>query len=80
MKKATKKTAKTVAKRAPRFAETAKITMMTKENPCRDGSVQFKRFAVLLKTKTVAALPEKDRGGLVLALRRAVNEGWAKVA
>jgi hypothetical protein len=82
-KKTSKKTSarKAVkATRAARFAPEAKITMLTKSNPRRDGTVQFTRFAALLKAKTVGALPEKGRTGFVLALRRAVNEGHAKVA
>lgn len=83
MAKKTKATKKTAAKKAATgrarssgFPEGAKITVLVKENPCREGTGRHERVAKMLKSggKTVAG-----SGVATGTLRYGVNEKLIKV-
>jgi hypothetical protein len=77
-KKATK-TVKSTARRV-RFADNARITVLPggKTNPRREGSAPYKRYAVLLKSRTVGAFL-KSQPKWYATISRAVKENRIKV-
>jgi hypothetical protein len=79
---AKKTTAKSAAKKAvkpaSRFLDTAKITLLAKENPCRTGSKVFKRFAKYRNGMTVAAA--KEAGLFAHDFRRDIGKGYISIA
>lgn len=79
-KASSEKSTKAPAKKEPKEAaeDTRKITLITKENPKREGSAAFERFALYSKHKTVQSFIEA--GGSSADLRYDEKAGHIKVA
>lgn len=76
--KPAKKAAKAPAEKKEAAEDTRKITLITKENPKREGSAAYDRFALYSKHKTVASFFEA--GGSSADLRYDEKAGHIKVA
>lgn len=78
-KKAAKDNARTGVGRSSKFTQESKITVVQKENPCREGTQQHTWYAAILKSngKTVADMVKA--GGATVALSRAIDRGWVTV-
>jgi hypothetical protein len=77
-KKAAPKTEKAPAVRAATYPETAKITVLVKENPKREGSAAYGRFALYGKNRTVGAF--LAAGGARIDLSYDAARGYVAIA
>jgi hypothetical protein len=81
-KTTTKKTAKVAStQRRARYSDNARIVVLAdgKDNPRREGTAPFKRYAVLLKSRTVGAFL-KSQPKWYATITRAVKEKRIKVS
>lgn len=76
--KAAKKVAKAEKTESTKEKDTRKITLLTKENPKREGSASYERFELYRKAKTVADFLEA--GGTTADIRYDEAAGHIKVA
>ena len=74
--KAVKAIAKEVARRV--FDDSARITLLVKENPRREGTAVWKQFVILQKSKTFGDYAKA--GGRTDCLQKCIKKGWAKVS
>jgi hypothetical protein len=81
MSKKSVKSVKKVATKRARYEDNARITVLPggKENPRKTGSAPFKRYAVLLKSRTVGAFL-KAQPKWHSTIVRAVKEQRIRVA
>ena len=75
-KAAPKKEAKVTHRRA--FDDDAKITVVVKDNPRREGTDLYKLYEVMKKCKTVGDFMEK--GGRTSVLKKCVTKKWIKIS
>ena len=64
-------------RRSP-FPETAKINLLVKDNPRREGTAVFKQYEIARKSPTVGAYLKA--GGRLASLHKSIKKGWLKVS